>query len=128
MEPETKWATSLRTWLDDLREMDRNDEGIDLVDREPDDARAPALTMGEARALLRLLDATDDHERWIHSNIRSLLNNASGGPSTTCGACSAEVWFVAHPRTGKRGVYTEEALSHFANCPARSEYGQKATR
>lgn len=125
MTPEEETARSFRQWLDDLREMDRNDEGIDLVDREPDDASAPRMTMGEARALVRLLEANEEHEKWLHSNIRLLLNNASGGPSQRCSYCNlVQVWFVAHPKTGKRGVYTEEGLSHWANCAGVERKGK----
>ena len=51
----------------------------------------------------------------VKARITRVLN-AAGEPAH-CKECQQAVWFVYH-RGGKRGIYTAEGVSHFADCPA----------
>lgn len=48
-------------------------------------------------------------------NIRFFLKMIAGEPSTC--PCGKDIWFVEHPRTHNLMPITEEAISHYADCP-----------
>lgn len=79
--------------------------------------RFPGDELIAAREQIATLEA---HERELHSNIRRMLVMACGAPSA-CDACGTQVWFLTM-RSGKRSPFTEEAVSHFANCPEAGRF------
>jgi hypothetical protein len=38
------------------------------------------------------------------------------GDRSTCKSCGADIWFVLHPATQRRGVYNADGLSHYVTC------------
>jgi len=55
-------------------------------------------------------------------NVARLLDMLT--PGARCKYCARPVWFLRHRRTGGTIVITDEAISHFADCP----YWQKARK
>lgn len=39
-----------------------------------------------------------------------------------CQACQRPLYFIRHPRTKKLMPYTDEGISHFADCPAAAKF------
>lgn len=52
--------------------------------------------------------------------IRAMLGVIAGSPAR-CRDCKTEIWFVP-TKAGRVTPYTEEAISHFVDCPAASQF------
>lgn len=53
------------------------------------------------------------------ANLTKLL--AAAGEPGRCRDCGAVVYWVQH-KTGRRGIYTPEGVSHFADCPGAAKF------
>jgi hypothetical protein len=62
----------------------------------------------------------------IEERMRSLVELAAK-EIRPCRACSAMLYFIFHPKTGKVAPYTIDGVNHWITCPRREEL-RKAMR
>ena len=71
-------------------------------------------------------DSTSEQLRLAQALMRDLLTRV--GKPATCKGCDAAVFWVTHPKTGKRALYDPNGLIHFATCPNAADFRGKGKK
>ena len=73
-------------------------------------------------------DSTSEREqlRLAWALMRDLL--ARVGKPATCKGCGAAVFWVNHPKTGKKALYDPSGIIHFATCPKAADFRGKGKK
>lgn len=83
----------------------------------------------DIKALVEVLNKTTKEELMdkyaldekARKQVAAMLTLQSGAPAK-CKRCGRAIWYVMMQKSGKANPFTDDAVSHFVDCPAAAEF------